>query len=72
MQQDAGKGEPLLLASRERLIPWGLLLKTIDEVLEPDALQRVGNLLDALAVGRLRIGRGNGAMFRPERKRVVA
>jgi hypothetical protein len=32
MQQDAGKGESLLLAPGERLIPWRLLLKTIDEV----------------------------------------
>src|SRR3954468_5183002 len=58
MQKDAGKGEALLLAPGERLIPWRLLLKTIDEVLEPHALERLGNLLDALAVRGLRIGRG--------------
>jgi hypothetical protein len=38
MQQDAGKGESLLLAPGERLIPWRLLLKTIDEVLSPTRL----------------------------------
>jgi hypothetical protein len=48
MQKEPGKGA----ASRPRtgLIPWRLLLKAIDEVLMPHALERLGNLLDALAV----------------------
>jgi len=50
MQKDPGKGESLLLAPGQRLIPWRLLLKAIDEVLMPHALERLGNLLDALAV----------------------
>jgi hypothetical protein len=56
--KDAGKSESLLLAPGECLIPRRLLLKTIDEVLEPHALKRLGNLLDALTVRGLRIGRG--------------
>ena len=58
VQEDAGEGETLLLAARQRLVPRRLVLDALDQMVEADALEGFGDLLDLAALGGVRIGRG--------------
>ena len=52
------EGEALLLAARQRLLPGAFLVDAVQQVAEPDRLQRFAHLLVLHRVGRHRIGGG--------------
>src|SRR5262245_59308445 len=58
MEQDACKGQSLFLPARQDLVPGRLLLKTTDQVAEPDKPERFRHLLEVLALRGLRVGSG--------------
>jgi hypothetical protein len=52
VQKDAGKGEPLLLAARQGLIPGRIFFDAVPEMAQADAFQRLGNLFGGLFLRR--------------------